>query len=214
MGCDVLQGSWFTSKTKYRPNLKITSLRFKPIMGVVRKVLTTKAQLLENTNTPHYIRHNLTQPNHSIQSYVLSTLTCGGLSGPLLARFWMLRTCLSQVSTNTGPRSAARYRNQFSFTYIYGSIAQLIKCSARVLKVPGLNPNLGEFFSLKFLSMRDWTKWRRTTTWTRTTQVIPWSLANGRRQKQSDYLKSHCCPDLTMDVGTPPGYLKAGWFLM
>ena len=36
-----------------------------------------------------------------------------------------------------------------------------------------------EIFSLKFLLMRKWTKrWR-----TRTTQVIPWSLADGRRQK-------------------------------
>ena len=40
------------------------------------------------------------------------------------------------------------------------------------------------FFSLKFLLKRKWTKWwttrrGRTTT---TTQVIPWSLADGRRQ--------------------------------
>ena len=33
--------------------------------------------------------------------------------------------------------------------------------------------------------MRKWTKWRRTTRTTRTTtQVIPWSLADGRRQKE------------------------------
>ena len=42
----------------------------------------------------------------------------------------------------------------FYFTNINGSIAQLIECSASVLKVPGLNPGLGEFFSLKFLLMR------------------------------------------------------------
>jgi len=32
------------------------------------------------------------------------------------------------------------------------------------------------------IDMRNWTKWRTKTT-TTTTQVIPWSLAVGRRQK-------------------------------
>ena len=42
-------------------------------------------------------------------------------------------------------------------------------------------PGQGEFFSLKFLSKGKWTKCWRTRT--RTTQVIPWSLAFGCRQK-------------------------------
>ena len=61
------------------------------------------------------------------------------------------------------------------------------KCWAVDLEIPGTNPNWGGFFSLKFHLVRKWTKWRttRTRTTTRTsTQVIPWSLADGRRQKE------------------------------
>ena len=58
-----------------------------------------------------------------------------------------------QVSTNTGPRSAAWFLTFFSS---------------------------GIIFSRKFLLKRKWTKWWTTTT---RTQVIPWSLANGRSQK-------------------------------
>ena len=36
----------------------------------------------------------------------------------------------------------------FHIDNIYGSVAQLIECSANDLKVPGLNPGLGEFFHL------------------------------------------------------------------
>ena len=57
----------------------------------------------------------------------------------------------------------------------------MVECQTVDLEVPGSNPSWGEFFSLKFLLMRKWTKWRTTTT--RTTQVIPWSLADGHRQK-------------------------------
>ena len=45
---------------------------------------------------------------------------------------------------------------------------------------PRFEFQLGIIFSLKFLLMRKWTKW-----WTTTTQVIPWSLDDGRRQKCS-----------------------------
>ena len=45
---------------------------------------------------------------------------------------------------------------------------------------PRFESRQGSFLSLKFLLMRKWTKWRRTTT---TTQVIPCSLADGRKQK-------------------------------
>ena len=50
-----------------------------------------------------------------------------------------------------------------------------------MLEVPGSKCSHGIFFSLKFFLMKKWTKW-----WTRTratTQVIPWPLAYGRRQK-------------------------------
>ena len=63
------------------------------------------------------------------------------------------------------------------------AVAQWIKCSAGELKDPGLIPSQGEFFSLKFLLKRKWTKWRTRATRRTTTQVIPWSLAYGRRQK-------------------------------
>ena len=51
-----------------------------------------------------------------------------------------------QVSTNTGPRSAARYTNQFSlFNYLW--LCSLVdKCLAVDLKDPGLIPSQGDFF--------------------------------------------------------------------
>ena len=52
------------------------------------------------------------------------------------------------------------------------STAQLVEHSTGMLKVPGMNPILGEFFHLL-----DYLK--RTTS----TRAIPWSLADGRRQK-------------------------------
>ena len=75
----------------------------------------------------------------------------------------------------------------FKHNNVNVSIAQLVECQTVDLEVPGSNPDWGEFFSLKFLLMRKRTKWRtrtRTTT-TTTIQVIPWSLADGRRQKHS-----------------------------
>ena len=42
-----------------------------------------------------------------------------------------------------------------------------------------------ELFSLKFIFKRKGTKWWRTRT-SRTTQVIPWSLADARRQIRDD----------------------------
>ena len=46
---------------------------------------------------------------------------------------------------------------------------------------PRFESREGRIFSLKFLLMRKWTKRWRTRTWrTTTTQVIPWSLADGR----------------------------------
>ena len=54
------------------------------------------------------------------------------------------------------------------------------KCWALDLEVVGSNHGWGDFFSLKFLLLRKWTKWR---TRRRTTKVIPWSLADGRSQK-------------------------------
>ena len=65
----------------------------------------------------------------------------------------------------------------FHISNIYGSVAQWIKCSAGELKNPDSIPSEGDFISLKFHLKRKWTKW-----WT-TTQVIPWSLADSRRQK-------------------------------
>ena len=59
------------------------------------------------------------------------------------------------------------------------------KCLAVDPMDPGLIPSQGDISSLKFLLKRKLTKWWRTarTRATRTTQVIPWSLADGRRQK-------------------------------
>ena len=59
------------------------------------------------------------------------------------------------------------------------------KCLAVNLVDPGSIPNQGDIFSLKFLLKMKWTKWwRRTRARTRTTtHIIPWSLADGRRQK-------------------------------
>ena len=59
------------------------------------------------------------------------------------------------------------------------------KCLAVNLVDPGSIPNQGDIFSLKFLLKKKWTKWwRRTRARTRTTtHIIPWSLADGRRQK-------------------------------
>ena len=57
------------------------------------------------------------------------------------------------------------------------------KCLAVNLMDPGSIPNQGDIFSPKFLLKKKWTKWwrwRRTRT---TTHIIPWSLADGRRQK-------------------------------
>ena len=59
---------------------------------LMRKVLTKKILLLENTKTLHYNKPNLTQPNHSIHSYVLYALVgqpydCGGLSAVCLGHF-------------------------------------------------------------------------------------------------------------------------------
>ena len=49
---------------------------------------------------------------------------------------------------------------------------------------PRFKSRVGEFFSLKYLLMRKWTiRWR--TTRTTKTQAIPWSLADGRRQKRT-----------------------------
>ena len=59
---------------------------------LMRKVLTKKILLLENTKTLHYNKPNLTQPNHSIHSYVIYALVrqpyaCGGLSVVCLGLF-------------------------------------------------------------------------------------------------------------------------------
>ena len=44
------------------------------LKGAMRKVLTRRFLLSENTKTLNYIKPNLTQPNHSIHSYVLYAL--------------------------------------------------------------------------------------------------------------------------------------------
>ena len=75
-----------------------------------------------------------------------------------------------QVSTNTGPRSAARYTNQFSHHNYLWLCSLVDKCLAVEGKVTGSISSRGDFFSLKFLFKRKLTKWWRTTT--RTTQVI------------------------------------------
>ena len=85
------------------------------------------------------------------------------------------------MSTNTGPRSAARYRNQFSHIWLSSSVDKGLTVD---LKDPDSIPSQGDFFSFKFLSKRKWTKWWTRITRTTTTQVIPWSLANGGRQKK------------------------------
>ena len=61
----------------------------------------------------------------------------------------------------------------------YGSVAQWMSAWLWICRTL-VQFTVREIFSLKFLLKRKWTKrWR-----TRTTHVIPWSLANGRRQKQ------------------------------
>ena len=88
------------------------------------------------------------------------------------------------MSTNTGPRSALRYTNQFLLKSYLWLCSSVDKSIAVDLKDPGTIPSQGNFFSLKFLVKRIWTKWWTKTTRTRTTtQVIPWSLADGCRQK-------------------------------
>ena len=60
------------------------------------------------------------------------------------------------------------------------SIAQLVEHSSGMLKVPGSNTCNRKIVSLKFRLIRKRGKWKRTTT---SIRVIPWSLADGRRQK-------------------------------
>ena len=65
----------------------------------------------------------------------------------------------------------------FHIKTIYVSVAQWISAWLWIWTTQG------DFFSLKFIFKRKWTKWWRTRTTRTTTQVIPWSLADGRRQK-------------------------------
>ena len=65
------------------------------------------------------------------------------------------------------------------------------------------NSRSGRFFSLKFLLMRKWTKWWTTTRTRKTTQVIPWSLADGRRQK--------CLGSSVFFPSSPYSPLSSGW---
>ena len=93
------------------------------------------------------------------------------------------------MSTNTGPRSAAWFwflKEIDNFQTpkrqcLLSSVGRVPDCGSGG---PRFESWLGRIFSLKFLLMRKWTKWRRTRTRT-TTQVIPWFLADGRRHKQT-----------------------------
>ena len=66
----------------------------------------------------------------------------------------------------------------FHLNNIYGFVAQWIKS----WRTPVWFTDREKIFSLEFLLKRKWTKWWTTR---RTTQVIPWSLADGHRQKES-----------------------------
>ena len=59
-----------------------------------------------------------------------------------------------QVSTNTGPRYAARYRNQFSQQYYLWLCSSVDQFLAVDLKNPGSIPSQGDFVSLKFILKR------------------------------------------------------------
>ena len=103
----------------------------------------------------------------------------------LVTVFWTVSRETSSC-TRTGARSVAwffeilRLNKKFP-NYLY----QLSSESAWLgsMRTPVLFPGREKFFSLKFILKSKWTKWWRITTRTRTTQVIPWSLADGRRQK-------------------------------
>ena len=106
---------------------------------------------------------------------------------------------LNQTSscTRTGAMSAAwflkflgkikkipKYLNQWR----YSSVDRVLGWGARRPRFH--SPGREKFFSLKFIFKRKWTKWW-TRTRTRRTQVIPWSLDDGRRQKQEQLSLSH-----------------------
>ena len=58
-----------------------------------------------------------------------------------------LDTLYKQVSTNAGPMSAVRYRNQFSHLNYLWLCSSVDKCLALDLKDPGLFPSQGDFFT-------------------------------------------------------------------